>query len=411
MKRVIIIALVSLAAIVLYQDFLKSKSTHAPVAPRPYVVVLSLDGFRWDYQQKAATPHLDSITKYGVKAKGLQPIFPSSTFPNHYALSTGLYAENHGIVANSFYTPKLHKAYAMDDTKAVAEGGFYLGEPLWVTAESNRVKAATYFWVGSEAKIKGYRPSYYKKYAHTFPYAQRIDSVISWLDLPYQQRPHLVMWYLDAADGLGHTYGPDSPEVAQGITQLDSLLGVFLRKAEALSIADSINFVLVSDHGMSASSAEKTIYLNDYLKEDWVATLYGANPYYLVHPAKKAKDSILAALQGVEGLNVMTKENIPERFHFKNINRVPELFILADSSWSIYPRKGEKTDKGVHGYDNTFRDMYGIFYACGPAFKQGYAAGDLRAIDLYSLLSHILELKPAETDGSLDQIQSILKEK
>jgi len=64
---------------------------------KPYVVMLSLDGFRWDYSQKANTPNLDRIAEIGVRAESLRPCFPTKTFPNHYSIATGLYPDNHGM--------------------------------------------------------------------------------------------------------------------------------------------------------------------------------------------------------------------------------------------------------------------------------------------------------------------------
>jgi len=172
---------------------------------KPYLVILSMDGFRWDYPEKVATPNLDSVAAVGVKAKSIIPSFPTKTFPNHYTMVTGLYPDHHGIVQNEFYDPESGRYYRIGDRKAVMDGTFYGGEPIWVTAEKQDVKSASYYWVGSEAEIGGVRPAYWKEYDGKVPFENRIDSVISWLRLPEEKRPHLILLYFDEPDGYGHT--------------------------------------------------------------------------------------------------------------------------------------------------------------------------------------------------------------
>jgi len=411
MKKIIIILLVAFAIIVLVQDLWKVKQQHTITSPRPYVVLLSIDGFRWDYDTKTQTPTFDSITLNGVKAEGLQPCFPSKTFPNHYSIATGLYPGNHGLVSNSFNAKDINQTYSIDDRSKVEDGRFYLGEPIWVTAEAQHVKTASYFWVGSEAQIKGYRPTYWKKYEHRFPYEQRIDSVIGWLNKPYSERPHLVTWYIDRTDGVGHKYGPDSKQIVKSVAMLDSLMGVFMFKLNQLSIKDSVNFIIVSDHGMESIDSSRVVYLDKILKKEWVDTAFGGNPFAMIEPAKKCTDSIMTLLNCTPGIKAWKKEDLPERFHLKQSPRVSPVVVIADSSWSLtLIDDGYKYKGGTHGYDNLNRNMYGIFYAIGPQFKKGYNPGILYNIDIYDLLARILEIQPAPNDGQPERIMKVLKE-
>ncbi len=412
MKKTIIILLVAFAIAVGIQDFLNSRKKNNSIKPRNYTVIVSLDGFRWDYDTKVATPSLDYITQHGVKADGLQPSFPSKTFPNHYSIATGLYPGNHGLISNSFYASDINEYYSIGDRKKVEDGRFYLGEPIWVTAEAQKIKTGSYFWVGSEAKIKGYQPTYWKKYDHNFPYNQRVDSVVAWLNKPYNERPHLITWYLDKTDGIGHDFGPDGPQIQEAISSLDSVIGYFFKQMSQLSIKDSINFIVVSDHGMGKIDTIKVVYLNDYLKPAWIDTAIGNNPVILMHPAKDCKDSILRVLAEVNGIKAWNKAELPERFHYSQSQRVPEIVIVADSAWSVtYLRKKKNHyDGGTHGYDNQNKDMYGIFYAMGPDFKQNYKSGLLYNVDIYNLLAKLLEIKPAPNDGQPERIMQVLKE-
>jgi alkaline phosphatase D len=225
MKKIISVTIIVFSLSVFLTSCYNKKNTE-----QAYLVILSLDGFRWGYPDSIPTPNLDAIAANGVKAVSLRPAFPSKTFPNHYTMATGLYPDHHGIVLNSFYDPASGREYAIRDREAVEDGYFYGGEPIWVTAEKQGVKSASYFWVGSEAEIKGYRPSIWKEYEHKFPYDQRMDSVIAWLQLPPGQRPHLILWYMDEPDHSGHYYGPFSEGTNKIIMYEDSLLGIFIEK-------------------------------------------------------------------------------------------------------------------------------------------------------------------------------------
>lgn len=410
MKRFIIVALIALAVIVLIQDIVNKNRKNSTTVDKPYVVMLSLDGFRWDYVTKTNTPNFDFIIENGVSATSLEPSFPSKTFPNHYTIATGLYPGNHELISNAFYAPDLKKYYNIRDRNAVENGHFYKGEPIWVTAEAQRVKSASYFWVGSESKIKGYRPSYYKLYDHNFPYEQRLDTVIHWLNLPQEQRPHLITWYIDDPDSKGHEYGPESTEVIQSIELMDSLLGVFISKLNDLPIKDSVNFIVVSDHGMAATNPDKMVYLNDFLNKETVDTAIGASPFTLIYPKEDYKDSVYNILKNVEGIQTWKKEDIPERYHLKQSQRVSEIIVVADSGWNTTFNRGNKYySNGTHGYDNRNSDMGAIFYGYGSAFKSGYSAGKLYNTDIYNLIAKILDIDAAPNDGKPERIMHVLQ--
>src|SRR5271167_3792636 len=166
-----------------------------------YVVLVSLDGFRYDYAKKYDAKNLLSFAKQGASAPdGMVPAYPSITFPNHYTLVTGLYPEHHGIVANSFYDPARKESYAYTDPKAATDGTWYGGTPLWVLAEKQGMRAASFFWPGSEAEIQGKRPSYYLTFDDKFPDEKRVDQIIAWLRLPPGQRPHFITLYYSNVD-------------------------------------------------------------------------------------------------------------------------------------------------------------------------------------------------------------------
>lgn len=377
----------------------------------PYLVVLSMDAFRWDYPQIYDTPNLDSIAQNGTKVHSLQPSFPSKTFPNHYTIATGLYPQNHGIVQNVFTDPVLGE-YRLSNRQAVQNPAFYGGEPIWVSAEKQGVKSACYFWPGSEAPIKGYYPSIWKKFDASVPFQARADSVIQWLKKPASERPHLIMWYLEEPDGISHKYGPDSPETRQTVESIDQLIGHFMAQIKQLPIADSVNLVFTADHGMAKISAQRSIALEQYIKDEWVSAVKGSNPVYFIQPASPAfSDSIQTALETVsEHLACWPKNKVPDSLHFGNNPRIYDLVCAAKPGWSIYWKATQFSNGGTHGYAPAFKDMHAIFYAVGPAFKKHYEHPTVENTNLYALFAAILNLAPAKTDGNIENVKDMLVE-
>lgn len=372
--------------------------------------MLSLDGFRWDYPDKVPTPNLDYIAKKGVKAKSLKPAFPTKTFPNHYTMATGLYPDHHGIVLNSFYDEEMDKYYEIPDRKAVNNPDFYNGEPIWVTAENQDVISASYFWVGSEAPVKGVSPTYCKEYDHYFPFEQRIDSVIAWLQLPEEERPHLILWYIHEPDSKSHRFGPDSREIEDCVVYLDSLIGVFITKIEKLPNNENINIIVTSDHGMCPISKERTVFLNDYVNEEWIDIIQGYNPNFNIKANREFYDTLYAVLRSIPHIKTWKNNEVPERLNYGTNPRVMDFVVLADSSWSIRLEGQKAKDGGAHGYDNDNTDMHAIFYAYGPDFKKGYIQNTFNNVDLYPLIANILNIEPAKTDGDIDNVRMMLVE-
>ena len=375
-----------------------------------YLVMLSMDGFRWDYADRVHTPNLDRIAQNGVKAEYVMPAFPSNTFPNHYTMATGLYPDNHGLVNNNFYCEELDMVYSMRNREAVENGIFYGGEPVWVTAEKQGMTSASYFWVGSEAPIQGIQPTYWKEYNTSDPFAARIDTVVSWLQLPLEQRPQLITFYFNEPDGLAHQTGPDSPEIDAMVEELDSLVGVMLDKFAVLPVADKLNLIVTSDHGMTEVTMEKYVDLEEYIDRDWLDIAFRSTPMMMWRPEEGMTDSIYNILKDVDHLSVWKTGELPERLNFGHNPRTLDMVVLADSAYSL--GWGEPSEYfntgGAHGWDNANKDMHTIFYAQGPAFKSNHAHPPFELVDLYPLIARILGLEPAPVDGKIERVEGML---
>ena len=374
-----------------------------------YVLLVSFDAFRWDYPAIFNTPNLNQLAKEGVKAKKMYSSFPTNTFPNHYSMATGLYPDHHGLINNNFYAPELNLYYKMSDRNSVENPAFYGGEPMWNTAEKQRLKAATFYWVGSETPIEGMQPSYWKKYDGSVDFVARVDSVVKWFSYPKDKRPRLVNLYFEEPDATSHTFGPVSEETRRVAERLDSLLGVLRTKLSVLPIADKINVIVVSDHGMASISPDKYINLSEMIPTRMVSSVIGGNPVSLLRPAEGKIDSLLSLINQITGVKAWRKSELPAKWHYGTHPRIPEVVIVADSSWSIGFSTNPPLSKGAHGYDNMNPELYSIFYAAGPAFKRNHILEELNNVDIYGIVCKILNLKPAPNDGNPDVIKKALK--
>jgi len=376
-----------------------------------YLVVLSMDGFRYDYIEKAATPTFDSIARIGVKSKGFIPAFPSKTFPNHYTMATGLYPDNHGLVNNTFYDPETGTTYRMGDSSTRNNPYYYGGEPIWVTASKAGLKTASYFWVGTELPIKGIQPDYWKLYDGSTPFEARMDTVIYWLGLPEEQRPRLIMWYLQEPDESGHIYGPESNEIFDLVSYLDKLVSDFCRKINQLPHAGQINLIFTSDHGMGQLSNDRVIDLATIISPDWVEKVVGGNPNYNIKAKPEYLDTIFQRLNETENIKVWKNPDLPARLNYGKNPRTLDLTVAADLGWSINWQRysNYRSSGGTHGYDPAYPEMHAIFYAIGPSFKRYHLHPAIENVNLYVLMAELLGLSPAPNDGDLEKVIDMLR--
>ncbi len=373
-----------------------------------YVVVLSLDGFRPDYLDKAHTPTFDSLARVGVRSS-LRPCFPSVTFPNHYSLATGLHPNNHGLVNNSFYDSELDAVYRISDRKAVETPDFYFGEPIWNTAEKQGVHAASYFWVGSETAIQGMQPSIWKKFDSTVPYRDRADSVVAWLQLPEKIRPHLIMWYIEEPDAAGHNYTPDSVATYRMVEHLDSVLHHFFTEVRKLEQFEQIDFIVLSDHGMATYYPENYVNLYDYLPIDSFYYAFEGIPTML-YPKETYLETAYEKLKSIPNITVYKREEMPERFVYGSNPRIGNLVVLPDVGTYVQFREIPAPKLGgAHGYDNFAPEMEALFIAAGPSFKKGEVFPVMANVNVYPLIALLLNLEPAKNDGDVEIVKKFLK--
>lgn len=372
-----------------------------------YTIIVSLDAFRWDYPQMYDTPNLNNMARMGVKAKQMKPSYPASTFPNHYTIATGLVPDHNGIVNNTFWQRKTGITYSMGDSATRNNPTYYLGEPIWITAQKQGVKTGNVYWVGSDIAIKNSFPTYYKVYGKKpgISFAARVDTVVSWLTKKVEDRPRLIMLYFPEPDGKGHYFGPKSKDVGNEVHYLDSLMGDLMNKIAALPVASKVNLIVTSDHGMAEISLKRVVRIADYIPSRWVEKIDGANPTS-IFTREGYRDSVLFALKNVEHIKAYKKEEIPAELHYGTSDRIGDIVVCPDCGWQF--SNNPSRNKGAHGYSPLSPDMQVIFYAYGPDFKKGYESQGFINVDIYPLLAHLLGIKPERIDGDFNRVKDLL---
>ncbi|TKS75900.1 Ectonucleotide pyrophosphatase/phosphodiesterase family member 5 [Collichthys lucidus] len=323
-----------------------------PIArDRPKLLLVSFDGFRWDYIHRVPMPNFKTIIDEGVIVKEVESAYITKTFPNHYSLVTGLYAETHGIVANEMYDPVLNRSFSMETDSIYESLWWEEAVPLWLTIQKAGGRSGAAMWPGSDVKIHGMYPNQYLRYNASVSFETRVERIIEWFSAPKEESVDFVVLYWEEPDESGHRLGPQNPEMDKVIADIDEKLGFLMNELKKAGLYETVNLIVTSDHGMTQLSTDKIIELDEYVNRD--------------------------------------------------------LYTWVDKSpvVGILPK-----EVGNHGYDNTLRSMQPVFVARGPAFRQNYVKTSMSSVDLYPLMCHILSIHPLPNNGSLFNVRDLLAE-
>ncbi|KAL2169712.1 hypothetical protein VTG60DRAFT_5765 [Thermothelomyces hinnuleus] len=385
----------------------------------PTTIIISLDGFRPDFLNRGLTPRLNALVKEGVSPLYMLPSFPSVTFPNHYTLATGLYPESHGVVGNSFWDPMLREEFYYTDPSRSMDPKWWKGEPFWVTAQKQGLKTAIHMWPGSEANILNVDPTYLDKYNGKELLPRKVDRILEFLDMPDSDRPQIIAAYVPNVDADGHKYGPNSTEIRSTIQKVDKMLDDLFKGLEERHLADIVNIIVVSDHGMATTDVSRLVQLEDLVDlskiehtDGW--PLIGLRPK---DPAdlKNIYNGLIEKTKGNPNLEVYLRDvDMPARYHFSNNQRIAPLWIVPKAGWALVKMDEMNVKeaqaqgavyhpRGLHGYDHEHPLMRAIFIARGPAFphQPNSKLEVFQNIEVYNMLCDSVGIKPAPNNGTL----------
>lgn len=380
---------------------------------KPYVVMISIDGFRWDLADKYNASFLQKMRAEGVQASSMRPSYPSLTFPNHYAIITGLYPAHHGLVDNYFYDPHRKASYKVSDRNAVGDGSWYGGEPLWVLAEKAGMLTASFYWVGSEAAIDSVRPTYYYNYNEKIPIEQRIKRVKSWLELPDASRPHLITFYFPEVDHMEHLHGVDAPETQAAVKFVDNSIEQLYDSLMTTGLP--INFIVLSDHGFANLDPGKYITMPDLDTTHYLVR--GGSALVHIYARDKTGKKSLAKLYkdlkaNTDHYKVYKASKTPRSWHYRTKDdtngRIGDILLVPYPPYSF--QFGPKKVLGAHGFDNRLQDMQATFYAWGPDFKEHLKIANFPNVAVYPLVAKLLGLPLGhKIDGKAKTLRQILR--
>ena len=411
-------ALASLALLAL------AACAHTPSPPaaseEPIVLMIGLDGLRFDAIDRWDAPNLRALAARGVRPDHMIPVMPSKTFTNFYSLATGLYPDRHGMISNAPYDRVFDAIYANREGGA-QDPRWWGGEPIWITAETQNIRSGTMFWPGSEIEHDGVRPSIWHAYVHEMPYEDRVAEVLSWFDASAGQRPRLATIYFDHVDTITHRAGPFTPEEGEAVARVDALVGALVEGLTRRGLIERTNIIIVSDHGMVPVSMERRIALDALADLDGVfipefAGRYGAGlePLVMGYGDGEIVDRVYTALNGADDrISVYRRGAMPDAWHFDHPDRGPDLLVLAEPGWLLTLSDADFSGPwpagmhGAHGYDNRDESMGATFIGAGPIFPAGTRPAAFESVDVYLMIACALGLDPAPTDGDPAEVARI----
>lgn len=392
-----------------FAELAVGQSSETGTNTTPLLLLIGIDGLKWDIIDRHPAPTLQNFASQGVRVQSLVPVMPSKTFPNFYAIATGLYPENNGVLDNATFDPVTDTTFRMstqDDPR------WFEGEPIWVTAEKQGVRTATMFWVGSAAEISGRRPTYWHAFDGSVSNTARVQQVLDWLDLPPAERPQFVSVYFEAIDSASHSEGVDSAGERAAVAAVDGAIADLLAGLASRGLLETSNVIVVGDHGMVDLSEERTVYLDDYVdfSKLYSPQLSGERQGNVVYAAFHGNvadvNEVYNAIKDVHPhMSVYRKGDFPSWMRLSHPQRGPDLVIVPDNGWMVSKRDVPyRGPRATHGFSPLEKDMHAAMLARGPAFRQGAVVDMLEVVDIYNVLARLLEIDASENDGDIRRI-------
>ncbi|XP_030317966.1 ectonucleotide pyrophosphatase/phosphodiesterase family member 7 [Calypte anna] len=387
------------------------------VSTRSKLLLVSFDGFRWNYDQDVDTPNLDTMAVEGVKAQYMTPTFITITSPCHFTLLTGRYLENHGVIHNMWFDTKTGVKLPYYSTQGVDSWWDNGSLPIWITAQRQGLKTGSIHFPGGRAKYQGEEvnmklvepPLFY--YSNETNWRESIDTVMKWFTV---NNLDFIALYFGEPDSAGHKFGPESKQRKNMIKQVDRTVGYLRQQIRESGLQSNLNLIITSDHGMETVIKTNEIHIKEvenFTFKDIAFELLDYGPNGLLVPKEGKLEHVYSVLKNAHpNLHVYKKEEFPKRFHYANHSRITPLILYSDPGYVIHGRYKVQLNKGEHGFDNENMNMKTIFRAVGPAFKQGLVVEPFESINVYALLCELLGIIPEPHDGSLEVMKPMLRE-
>lgn len=377
-------------------------------ANRKPLLVVSFDGLRADkfdeFVSKNPKSAFSLFINNGVKAEYMEPVFPSSTYPNHMSLVTGLFPESHGVILNSLYDPKYDSIFTFTSPKNPYEIQWWnQSEPIWMTAKKQGIKTASMMWIGTDIITR--TPDIYIPYDDSYPFIYRIDDVVNYIS---KLKVDLTFLYFEEPDAAGHIFGPESEEYRKKIIEMDRYFGLLIEKLSKANVYNDLNIIIVSDHGIAQTNIENNILLFDYVDEGKIDMNKTVEYETLlnIYPTPGNEEVVYESLKKIQNTQVYYKHEIPKEYHYSNNDRIAPIVLIVDEGYTVTMLPSPYL--GNHGYSTSLPSMRAIFLAHGPSFKSNKTMKPFKSIDIYSLICDLSNIKCLANNGSIKAFKQIL---
>ncbi|XP_072546441.1 bis(5'-adenosyl)-triphosphatase enpp4 [Salminus brasiliensis] len=386
-----------------YESSVSLNSGNGTQKDLPPLLLISFDGFRADYLKTYSFPNLQKFFSDGVLIDHLTNVFITKTFPNHYSLATGLYAESHGILASQMFDPLTKKNFSVQHD----DDPFWWNEatPIWVSVQKWGYKSAAAMWPGTDLMIQNHTSTHFMKYDSKVSFRERLGNITKWMTEDDSVKFAALYW--EEPDHTGHMYGPENTtEMVKALKEVDDNVGFVMEQLNQTGLWGRINVIITSDHGMAQCSKDRLIQLDHCVSRNSYVVV-DLTPVAAILPLIEATDLYNNLSNCHTHMKAYLKDAIPDRLHYRNNERIQPIILVADEGWTIV-QQGNLPRLGDHGYDNSLRSMHPFLAAHGPAFRKGYRMDSINSVDLYPLMCHILGIPEMPNNGSFSHIRCML---
>ncbi|XP_064643452.1 glycerophosphocholine cholinephosphodiesterase ENPP6-like isoform X1 [Lineus longissimus] len=383
------------------------------------VMLLLFDGMSWDYPGYPGLTGFQRLARLGVKARYLIPEFPTNTFPNHYTIDTGLHVESHGMIDNNIYDSKTEKYFSFRGDNYYNPTWWDGAEPFWITAKMQGIRTHLFYWLGCTQTVRGMTADHCVPYpswgsVEHIPFMAHLDESLHLLQ--YDQTDFVAL-YTDNVDHNGHFYGVHTEQHNTSLRNVDDAINHLVDELEVRNLTETVDVILLSDHGMMDANRSQLIYLVDYISywqwytTDLVTVSSGCAALFL-WPKRPQQIMTMYGLfvNKHPHLHVYLKQHYSDvpNWHFGDNERTPPILLVADPGWCIIRPFDFFIQTGNHGWSNNEQEMRTIFMAFGPDFKKNYLAKPIHMVDIYQLYSRILGMKQQTNNGTWSRVSNMM---
>ncbi|PIC33723.1 hypothetical protein B9Z55_013603 [Caenorhabditis nigoni] len=411
-----------------------------PLSRHPKLLLISFDGFRYDLLKEGLVPNIHKwATMSTWFTSGVKSQYVTYTAPNHMSIATGMYEEEHGIVGNYFFDSQTKKMFdyfnstGKEGAVNASQADFwYNADPIWLTNErweSSR-RSASFYWPNGESPFPylPHKPKVAKPWTivgDLKSWMQDADDVID--AFTREKEPvNFLAWYVAEPDHTLHGNGFHNKEIEKTLKQLDDLFLYFIKKFDDNNLGSDVNIILTADHGHAEIQDHKHV----MCVKNFVSGAGFEMGDHMIYPhsegiGKQIYANLTEAVKkhGYD-VNIHWKEDVPERWHYKNNSRIGKIVfepkIGSAISFSCTMEQMEKQygengttkfNSSTHGQDPDRPEMRAFLMMRGPAFSENFTIADIPSnVDLYNLMCHVLGITPTENNGTMEIVKRALKE-